>query len=283
MRLIALVCLVCLPIGCGTTPTPTAPTPSVATLPTSAAVSSSRARVPVGAAEKMSAAVTLPSGTISTNPSGIWTTDAPLVATVNAEGLVTTIRPGDVTVSFDDTSGVRGSKHLTVIGDFSGTWTGSYTIAGCAQSGDFATNGFCTTFASGLSGPFGLTTTQSGDAVTATWTLGSTGVLTQGPLTYAAAPIAASGPFGANVTLSAERADDAVPTISTWQLTQTGVAQFNGTLEIRLRPASMAGAGVFSSRVPGLTRTTSFPVGFTFFGSTPARTFGEIRVALQLR
>lgn len=276
--------------ACGSSPstsTPTAPVTTTVAVSTGASVSSTRSQVPVGASEKMSAQVTFSSGTASTNPTGTWATDAPHVATISTDGVVTTLAPGDVTVSFTDASGVRGSKRLTVIGDFNGYWIGSYRIDGCTETSGFSTAGFCSTFAQNLSGPFTMTTAQSGSTVNASWTLGSfVFTLPVFGTRDQAAPV--TGPFANDFVFSAQRGDYDIATATTWQLTQTGVDRFSGTLRITFTRGDLSGSGTFTARVPGLTRGTPPPpsgafVSTVFFGTPQRPSFNDIRTSLQLR
>lgn len=288
MRRTIIAGLLFVAVGCGTSSapaSPTSPVTSTAVTSTSATVTSTRSQVPVGATETMAAQVSFSSGTTSTNPTGTWSTDAPLVATVGTDGVVTTVSPGDVNVTFTDANGAKGSKRLTVIGDFNGYWMGTYQISGCSQSSDFSAAGFCHTFAANLSGPFTMTTTQSGSTVNASWTLGS--MLFTLPVfgtTAMAAPV--TGAFANTFVFTSQRGDYDVATSTNWQLTQTGVDRFAGTLQITFTRGDLAGSGTFTARVPGLTRGTPPPTTVVFtttFGTPQRPTFADLRTALQLR
>lgn len=74
---------------------------------------------------------------------GLWGTDAPEVAAVEAyTGLVTAVGTGTATV-FVDVKGVRATKSIRTLPDFGGTWAGSYEETGCEASGDFVKLGVC--------------------------------------------------------------------------------------------------------------------------------------------
>ena len=227
----------------------------------------------------MSAAVTIGGGPVDTAPAGTWGTDAPAVATVSPSGVVTTLSPGDLTIFFDSAAGSRGTKRLTVVGDFNDAWSGTYVVSGCTESGDFASAGFCNTFASGLSGPFNLKMKQVDNAITAQWLLSSS--------TFgftAAFGFTADGAFGSNTSLSASRLDQNFGTATALQISQTGVGRIDGTVELTFSNTAMRGTGRFSGRITTSSRDLNPPtIPLLGSGATQPRTFSEIRTALGLR
>ena len=57
--------------------------------------------------------------------------------------------------------------------NFAGSWSGTYTITACGQTGTFAVGGFCDSFSIGSVWPLRLTLTQSGSSVNGTLSQGS--------------------------------------------------------------------------------------------------------------
>ncbi len=74
---------------------------------------------------------------------GMWGTDAPTVAAVDAyTGRVTAVGTGTATI-FVDANGIRGTKSIRTLPNFSGTWTGMYEETACEASGDFVVLRVC--------------------------------------------------------------------------------------------------------------------------------------------
>ncbi len=279
MRVVALSGLVCLAVGCGAVTPPTSPAASVtlASMATTT-VASGQSRVSIGRTEQMSAAVTASTGSIDSAPTGTWGTDAPGVATVSQAGLVTTISPGDVTIFFDSAAGTRGTKHLTVIGDFNGTWSGMYQLSGCTDTGDFAGSGFCSTFTSGLSGPYIVTMKQTNGVVDASWELASS------TYRFASANGAVGGAFGSNTEPTGAGGDFTFGAVAGFQLSQSGVSQIGGTVQCTITNPRMSGSGRFTGRITSSTRVADWsPTPLFNSGRVSPSSFSEIRTALALR
>lgn len=275
MRALALTGLLCFAAGCGATPFNVLASNVTVTVPSTTAVSSGQSRVSLGRTEQMSASVTSGSGAVDAAPAGTWGTDAPGVATVNAAGLVTTLSPGDVTIFFDSAAGSRGTKHLTVVGDFNGLWAGTYQLSGCTETGDFAANGFCATFTNGLSGPYTVSMTQTSTTINASWTLASS------MFGYSSAATA-DGTFGTATSPTAARADTNFASTTSFQLSQTGIGQIAGTVQVTFTSPRLAGSGRFTGRIGTANRSTvAVPTNVTFFGAPS--TFTDLRTALVLR
>lgn len=99
---------------------------------------------------------------------GIWKSDNPLVATVDAGGTVTAISAGDATVSVEF-SGVRGTTKITVRPDYNGPWAGRYYVVACTDTEEFTTYHVCDAMfppTSGVRYDVTFALTQTDDAVT---------------------------------------------------------------------------------------------------------------------
>lgn len=97
---------------------------------------------------------------------GTWGTDAPTVAAVEAyTGRVTAVGTGTATI-FVDAKGIRATKSIRTLPNFSGTWTGMYEETACAASGDFVALGVCPTSEYDFAiGQMKMTLTQTRDSV----------------------------------------------------------------------------------------------------------------------
>jgi hypothetical protein len=67
-----------------------------------------------------------------------WGTDAPTVVTVEGyTGRITAVGTGTATI-FADLGGIRGTKTIRTVPDFTGYWSGLYEQTGCEATGDRA-------------------------------------------------------------------------------------------------------------------------------------------------
>jgi len=122
---------------------------------------------------------TLSNGATQTPTAVTWTSDNPGVASVEANGDVNGNANGTATITAT-VNGVRGSKTIRVVANFGGTWSGTYRLNKCDESGQFRGQ-WCQQFTVGASYPMSMNLTQGGatrDQVLGTLALGSIG----GPL-----------------------------------------------------------------------------------------------------
>jgi hypothetical protein len=122
---------------------------------------------------QFSATATMSNGTTqSITPT--WASDNTTIATVDSSGNVTGVANGNANIAATF-QGRSGSKGVRIVSNFGGSWTGTYRITKCDQSGAFA--GWC----AGLGGvgailPMTLSLTQGGgsrDQISGTISLGS--------------------------------------------------------------------------------------------------------------
>jgi len=136
-----------------------------------------------------SATATLSSGSVVPVTTG-FSSDAPSVATATAAGAVTGVSIGDVTITVTY-QGFSASKKVHVLPSYSGTYSGSYSIDTCTETGDFAAESICAGFAAYPTLPLAFMNNQSADLTTlsgqfalgqlvgtGTGTISSTGTLT---------------------------------------------------------------------------------------------------------
>jgi hypothetical protein len=72
-----------------------------------------------------------------------WGTDAPTVVTVEGyTGRITAVGTGTATI-FADLGGIRGTKTIRTVPDFTGYWSGLYEETGCEATGDWAVLRVC--------------------------------------------------------------------------------------------------------------------------------------------
>ena len=93
---------------------------------------------------------------------------------------------------------------------YAGTWTGSYTITGCNQTGGIALANICGNL--GASAPFTFTLSQSNTSVTGSFLLGTISFPSTG------------GTIGADgsLTLQATTVSNGVTIVVTWHLNESG-------------------------------------------------------------
>jgi hypothetical protein len=208
--------------GCGgssTEPTPTPP-PAPSGTVVSVAVASSGPTVFLGGTETFVAVATLSTGATENLNGGTWSTDAPAVATVGSgTGKVAGVSNGAATVSVEY-QGLRGSKAIRVVPNYSGAWLGNFIVSGCTQSGGISDNNLCASFPVGASRQYGLQLSQAADVVSGTTSIGLLGmspftanIATDGTLTFS------TGAFPGTTTIMAN-----------WSLTSLSAGVINGTV-----------------------------------------------------
>ena len=102
-----------------------------------------------------------------------WGTDAPTVVTVEGyTGRVTAVGTGTATI-FAELGGIRGTKTVRTLPDFTGYWSGWYEQTGCEASGDWAVLRVCPDSEYDFTmSQMKMRLTQDRDTVSGTFTLG---------------------------------------------------------------------------------------------------------------
>jgi hypothetical protein len=154
--------------GSNSTPTtPTTPTPATQSISVTVA-----APVLQGLTAQASAVATLSNGTTQAITTG-FRSDVPAVATVTDSGLVTGVSTGGANI-YVISGGQQGTKNIRVVPNYAGSWSGSYYVTGCSQSGAYATFNYCSSdFSTNSVFPYNMSLTQSLDTVTGTFYLGT--------------------------------------------------------------------------------------------------------------
>jgi len=174
--------------------------------------------IKVGETTQASGTANMSNGSTQAVSSG-WQSDNPQVATVTSTGAVAGVGNGRATI-FVVQGGRQGQKVIRVVPDYQGVWQGRYTVNACVDSGIIRSAGGCASFFPGSSAPYGLTLTQSGEAVSGRMTLG------QATTEAISSPIAADGglQFNTVVNSNISRVDVVV------RLNQAFPGQLSGTL-----------------------------------------------------
>lgn len=219
--------------------------------PSSITVNSTSDQLHIGATETFSASAVSSGGATQAVTGGVWAGDAPNVASVESNtGRVTGIGSGMVTI-FVDYQGARGTKLIRVLPNFQGTWSGSYIVDGCSQSGAFALADICgDTFSANRVLPMSMTNTQSRDAVNGQFALGTIAGSGTGP-------IQTHGEL--NFTGTARSGDLSADT--TWSMHSAQPGRISGAASFIMRFAGLSGEARVSVTIRDLNRTSSIQSG----------------------
>ncbi len=106
------------------------------------------------------------------------------------------------------------------IANYAGTWTGTYTITGCTQSGGIALVNVCRTLGQVL--PFQLSLTQGGSSASGSFTLGTISFPSTG------------GTVGSDgsLTLNGSTTSDGITIIVTWALRMAGSSMMGTVTQV---------------------------------------------------
>ena len=133
----------------------------------------------IGASETFTATAQMSDGTTKAVTGGVWGGDNPNVATVQSSGNVTIVGSGMVSI-YVDYQGRRGSIVIRGLPNYQGTWSGSYIITSCTNTGDW--KGWCKEFPNNRVFPTNLNLTQDEDRVDGRCFLGTLAGDTSGPV-----------------------------------------------------------------------------------------------------
>lgn len=220
----------------------------------------------VGQSAQATATATLSNGATEAVTSG-WQSDAAGVATVSAIGVVAGVANGNATISIQS-GGRQGQQVVRVVPDYDGTWTGTYLVTSCAESGYFTDQRFCAGTLN-TSAPVRFTLTQSGTAVSSVFRLGQLSFPATAPT------IAADGSLATGDTTLAET----VRIVASWMLQQATAGALTGTTRQRWTVAGQTGEGVLDGRIETVSRATILPLVSSFARSPVARTLAQALTA----
>ncbi|MGE5835426.1 MAG: hypothetical protein ACM4AI_13150, partial [Acidobacteriota bacterium] len=136
MRRVAVSVLLTITVGCGGSAKPSVTTSSIL-------VAASSDLLFIGTAETFTATATLSNGTTQAVTTGSWGSDQPGIISVEAlTGRGTVVGAGQTTV-WVDYKGVRGTKAIRGLPNYQGSWSGSYAVVSCSQTGQIAAANLC--------------------------------------------------------------------------------------------------------------------------------------------
>jgi hypothetical protein len=131
-----------------------------------------------------------------------------------------------------------------VIPQYGATWSGSYTVTGCTQTGDLVSANVCSNFPTGTVAPFTMTLAQTGTAITpGTFSLGGVAFVLQ------PATIASNGALA----LIGSATVTTVTIVTTWALT----APIVGTQSQAWTTQGLTGQVTVTSVVGSTVKTAS--------------------------
>lgn len=268
MRQGAIVMILALSGACGGSDNPAGPSST----PTSITVNSTSELLYVGASETFTATATLSNGQTQAVAGGVWGGDAPTVASVESStGRVTGMGSGMVTI-FVDYHGARGTRLMRVLPNYQGTWSGSYFVTGCSQTGAFALADICAeTFSDNRVLPMSMTNTQSRDAVNGQFALGTISGSGTGP-------IQTHGEL--NFVGTARSGDLSADTVWSMHSSQAGRITGNGNFIMRF--AGLSGEARVGVTIRDLNRTSSIQTAEPV-ARHPVRSLADIAAAIAAR
>lgn len=221
---------------------PAAPAVTVQTI----TVSSSSDLLHVGASETFTATASMSNGGSQAVSGGVWGSDAPSAASVEASSArVTGAGSGTATI-FVDYLGRRGTKLIRVLPNYQGTWSGSYAVRSCAHSGDFGRINFCGNFPVNRVFPTNLNLTQDRDRVQGRFFLGQLGGDGNGPV---------QGDGRLLLTGAVQEPTTTIETV--WTLDSTSAGRITGTLSFNWRGTGLSGDMRVVADIRDLNRTSS--------------------------
>jgi Bacterial Ig-like domain (group 2) len=220
-----------------------APSPTVS----SVTVTSPNDMVLMGQSEQFSATVTLSNGTTQPATGAVWGTDERGTASVEpATGRVTMIGPGNTAI-YANVNGVRGGKTVRSVPNFQGTWSGSYSVDSCTQSGQFALSNPCgNTFSVNRVLPMNLVASQTRDSVNAQLFLGTIAGSGTGPIST-----------NGRLTLAGTVRSGDLSIDTVWGMESTTLGRITGAGSFIARFAGLTGEARLEISIRDLNRTSS--------------------------
>jgi hypothetical protein len=202
----------------------------------------------IRASETLSAALTANNGQ-PTPTTATWTSDAPAVASIDANGRITGQASGNATISAQ-ASGLRATVTLRVVPDYHGRWEGITRVTGCADEGDFDT--LCDEVVGGGL-PLSTSITQTRDAVTADVNFDdATGRIST--MIQSSGRLVTTG----QLTLVIEGVAFDVA-LSEWDTTSVDNQQMTGRYRLEVRHALLAGFWRLEGELVSIQKTSGTP------------------------
>jgi hypothetical protein len=229
--------------SCSKSPT----TPEKPNTPTvqSITVTSSSDMLYIGISETFTASAIASDGSSIAVVGGIWGSDNPSVATVDASGRVTIVGSGTASI-YVDYKGCRGSKVIRGLPNYQGTWSGSYYIVSCSSSGKFSRLGLCDSMTVNSVWPTNFNLIQDRDRVQGRFSLGVLSADTSGP-------VQTDGQLQMSGTIR-----EGIFTIEvTWCLESTTVGRITGSLSEVWWATGYSGNARTAANIRDLNRTST--------------------------
>jgi hypothetical protein len=230
----SILCLVAL-VGCGgdssslQTPTPVVTTRAITvTVP---------AGLAVGDSLQATASSTMSDGTTRAVTTG-FRSDVPAVATVTDSGTVTGVAAGRANI-YVVSDGQQGTANIQVAPNYGGSWSGSYYVTSCSQTGDFAAANVCAPFSPNRVLPYDMGLSQKGGAVSGDFYLGSI------PFSQVSALVGGAG----ELVLPGTYGEDTFTIVCTWDLTSPTAGRLNGSVRQVWRDSDASGEMIVTGTV----------------------------------
>ena len=266
MHRVALIVLLTFIVGCGGSTKPSVTTSSIV-------VTASSDLLFIGTVETFAATATLSNGTTQAVTTGAWGSDQPGIISVEpTTGRGTVVGAGQTTV-WVDYQGVRGTKAIRGLPNYQGSWSGTYVVISCTQTGQIAAANLCNdTFSVNRVLPVNLVTTQTRDAVTSQIFLGTIAGSGNGPVQNNGELLLAG---------TARSGDLSIDTV--WTLLSLQVGRITGAGSFIVRFAGVGGEVRVSVEIRDLNKQSTVAVQRAPGIQTAPKTLGDIREALMGR
>jgi hypothetical protein len=232
-------------VSCGgSSSTPSAPsTPVIATQSIAVTMLSP---IAVGNTAQATAVATLSNGSTQALTTG-FRSDVPTVATVTDSGLVTSVSAGGANI-YVVSGGQQGTKNIRVVPNFAGSWSGSYYVTGCSQTGFYATLNYCSSnFSNNKVFPYNMSLTQTLDTVSGATFLGT--------LSFGQSSGTVDG--GGNIALSGNYYSGSSSIYCSWNLSSSTPGRLAGTVQQTWRDSGVSGQMIITGTIRDSMKTNN--------------------------
>ncbi len=197
----------------------------------------------VGSSVQATAVATLSNGSTQAITSG-FKSDVPSVATVTDSGMVTAVSAGAANI-YVVSGGQQGTRNITVIPNYAGNWSGSYTVTSCLQTGDFATASVCDDFPTSRVLPYNMVLTQTVSTVTGTFFLGT--------VEFSQSSATIDG--GGNVALSGSYNSGTTSFSCIWNVSSPTAGRLSGTVQLTWTDSTAIGRMIVTGTIRDSMKT----------------------------
>ena len=182
-----------------------------------------------------------------------WLSDTTTVATVTNAGLVTGVANGRATI-YVVSGGRQGQQVVRVVPDYQGRWSGGLGVTSCAETGIFASVGFCAELPAGSTSGYSLAVSQSGEQITASASYGSLS------FPVVTAPIRDDGTSAFTTTASITDSGVTLTLEASWVITSLRVGEMGGTVNEVWRIPNVSGEGRLAQNIVQTVRSSTSAV-----------------------